>query len=578
MITRLDLINFKGFDRFTIQFRGDAYLAGPNNAGKSTVIAALRACAYMLRTAQRRRPTDVIQDGDTEYLGFYFNSASVALVEENLRHEFRDLESRIAVQFGRRKRLVAVWPTEPDESPFYYLVSDGVSVHSAREAQETFPEVGIVPILAPIDQQEIQLTPKYVRENLDGRLASRHFRNQLWLLREEPGHTDLQSYFAFVTEWSTDLSLVELTTHIGERDVELDLYYRELGGRTEKETFWAGDGIQIWLQILLHVFRLRTADVVILDEPDVFLHPDLQRRTVRLLDALNAQTISATHSAEVLAEAPLDAVVWVDRTRRRAVRAPDAGTLFQLSAKLGSQFNIRLARALRSKVVLFVEGKDMRLIRHIAETIGAQHVAHELELTVVPIEGFDNWDRVEPFKWLVDDLLEHSIKVFVVLDRDYRTDTACTSVKRRSAYAGVTGLVWKRKELESYFIEPLLLARLSDTTVEWIEDALESITAELESYVFALFTTERQKATPRDHHVQAVRDAKRDFDALWADRGGRLHICPPKEVLSRLNEALQADGKKALSFPAIARSMRLDEVPAELAGVLERVEEAAVAA
>ena len=66
----------------------------------------------------------------------------------------------------------------------------------------------------------------------------------------------------------------------------LDLYYTEAGRRTEKELVWAGDGVQIWLQLLLHVFRLRERDVVVLDEPDVFLHPDLQRRLVWLLESL----------------------------------------------------------------------------------------------------------------------------------------------------------------------------------------------------------------------------------------------------------------------------------------------------
>ena len=79
--------------------------------------------------------------------------------------------------------------------------------------------------------------------------------------------------------------------------MELDLLYTEPGRRSEKEIVWAGDGIQVWLQLLLHVFRNRHVDVVILDEPDVFLHPDLQRRLVKLLDELPAQTIAATHSS-----------------------------------------------------------------------------------------------------------------------------------------------------------------------------------------------------------------------------------------------------------------------------------------
>ena len=78
--------------------------------------------------------------------------------------------------------------------------------------------------------------------------------------------------------------------------------------------------MQIWLQLLLHLFRQRDADVVVLDEPDVFLHSDLQRRLLQLLESLPAQTISSTHSAEVIAEADSsESVVWV--CRRRASEA-----------------------------------------------------------------------------------------------------------------------------------------------------------------------------------------------------------------------------------------------------------------
>ncbi len=58
MLRRVELTNFKAFERFTVYLRGDVFLVGPNNAGKSTLIAALRAGANMLRIANRLRATD----------------------------------------------------------------------------------------------------------------------------------------------------------------------------------------------------------------------------------------------------------------------------------------------------------------------------------------------------------------------------------------------------------------------------------------------------------------------------------------------------------------------------------------
>jgi hypothetical protein len=81
----------------------------------------------------------------------------------------------------------------------------------------------------------------------------------------------------------------------------------------------------------------------------------------------------------------------------QGVRAPKQSILWELSESLGSQFNLRLARALRSKAVVFVEGDDLKILRNIAETIGAQHVAAEIGIAVVPLYGFSNWKLLEPF-------------------------------------------------------------------------------------------------------------------------------------------------------------------------------------
>jgi predicted ATPase len=574
VLHRLEIHNFKAFERYTVYVRGSAYLAGPNNAGKSTIIAALRTCANMLRRARRQRPTDTFQDRGSEVLGFPFSSSQVDLVEENLRHEFRDVETRLVLRFTDRRVLTAVWPQGEAATAFFYLQSDRSSVHTAQDAR-AFPDMGIVPVLSPVDQNEVLLTPKYVRENLDGRLASRHLRNQLWLLRDSNDpEEDFDAFVAFARPWLPELRLRELTTHFGERDMELDLFYTEPGRRSEKEIVWAGDGIQIWLQLLLHVFRNRHVDVLILDEPDVFLHPDLQRRLVKLLEELPAQTITATHSSEVLSEAPGDSVVWIDRVRRRSLSTPDHATLDELERALGSQFRLRVARALRSKLVVFVEGKDMKLLRRLASTVGAQRFANEVDVAVVPLRGFDNWDRIEPFVWLTDDLLGQSVAVRAILDRDYRPESACKSVKGRLKNVGVSAHVWRRKELESYLLVPTAMARLSGADESWVETELENIAAGLENEVFARFSVERQRFAAHDHRVQALEKAKAEFDAAWESHDERLSMCPPKDVLSDLNKKLQAGGWRTLSFEALAKALTADEVPSEVVNVLERIEEA----
>jgi energy-coupling factor transporter ATP-binding protein EcfA2 len=572
ILQRVELDHFKAFERFTLSLRGDAYLAGPNNAGKSTLIAAIRTGAKMLRYAEQRAATFSVLDKGNRVTAHIFGSGRFGLVEDNLRYEFREIEARLGLRFPNGVRLTAVWPPDPELDPFFYVLDGDVSLTTPREVRQAVPSIGIVPVLSPVDDQEGELTSKkYARENLDGRLASRHFRNQLLLLEDEPTDTDYDAFLAFIEPWVPELRLDRIATRYSSDGAYLDLFFKERGSRIEKEVFWAGDGLQIWLQILLHVFRLRTADVIVLDEPDVFLHPDLQRRLVRLLDSVGAQAITATHSPELLAEAPPESVVWIDKGRRRSIRAPDDEVLVELVGAIGTQFNIRLARAIRATRVLFVEGDDMKLLRHLAETVGATNLSREIDMAVIPLQGYSNWDRIEPFAWLVRDLLRGSVEVFVALDRDYRSDGDARSVKARLRAIGVDAHIWRRKELESYLLDPEVIADVVGITPAEAIGYLSAATETLEAFVADRVGSERARHEPPAARAAIAKDARAEIASIWKSADRRCHLCPAKEVLSRVNQQLVRDGHKAVSFQRLARSMNSDCVPSEMRGFLLKV-------
>jgi predicted ATPase len=100
----------------------------------------------------------------------------------------------------------------------------------------------------------------------------------------------------------------------------ISVFYREPGSRTPKELSWSGDGLQIFIQLLWHLYSARDASTVILDEPEVYLHPTLQKRLVALLNSLPAQIVIASHSSNILNAAPPNCILYVDRRRGLAVR------------------------------------------------------------------------------------------------------------------------------------------------------------------------------------------------------------------------------------------------------------------
>jgi predicted ATPase len=578
VLKRLDLYNFKAFDRFTVTFGRNAYLVGPNNAGKSTLIAALRSAAAMLRLAKHRSASGSTEiDGSTR-LGHYVRSERVGLIAENLRHEFRERDTKLICRFSEEAHLEVHWPSSEDtDTAFFSLHHQGINLRRPSEVRRAFPAMGVVPVLAPFEHMESVLSDDHVQASMESRLASRHARNQLRLLEDEESSShanQFEEFKVFAGRWITELELSDLRRTYGAEGTGLDLFYSESGSRIPKELFWTGDGMQIWVQLLFHIFRLRNVRVVVLDEPDLFLHPDLQRRLVGLLEATESQVIMATHSPEVLAEARRDAVIWIDRERRRGIRTPDQELLFELSDALGTQFNLRLAKALRARAVVFFEGDDMKLMRHVARAVGAQRVATEANIAVIPLIGFDRWEHVEPFQWMLSEFLGGSVAVWVILDRDYRDESAATRVRRRLKEIGIKCHVWERHEVENYLLDPAVISRTSGAAPDWVGDVLERSATELETEVFTGIASECDRVMrPQKKAAKTIAGAtKKRFDDIWRNRDGRLAICPGKELYRLLNAELQAAGHRTVSPRTVARALREAEVPAEVRRVVTGIE------
>lgn len=567
-IQQLDLWNFKAFERFTMTLGTNAFLVGPNNAGKSTLISATRVAAGMLEHASRRKPTGVRTHDQRRASTHSLRADQYGLVTENLRHQFRSVESAVSIRTNTDLILTGVWPAEDDDSPtpfFYLRHADERPVAQPSKVRELTGQIGIIPGLYPLNHTETVLDEAYLRSNFQGRRSSQHARNHLLLIKD---NGELEDFIEFVTSWLPEIERLSVTTHLGKRhgDREIDVLVRERGDRTLKELFWVGDGMQIFVQILTHLWRLQSADVVILDEPDLYLHADLQRRLVRLLDSTTAQTITATHSSEMLAEASSESVVWVDKSRRRAVRRPKPASLEDLSTQIGSSFNLRLATALRARTVVFVEGDDMSIIRELAKTVGADDLAGERNCAVIEIKGFSNWVRVEPFKWFVSDFLDGSVDVYVLLDRDCRADADVLEVSRSLEAVGVHAHVWRRKELESYLLDPTALARVSQSSPSYISSQLKRITDRMTEDVLAQFAKERHFFSPsgKKDIARTISETNAELRPRTVDPVWRLHRYPAKAILNELNKALQQAGHTTVSPKNLARQLRQSEIPDEM--------------
>ena len=573
MIRRLALKGFKGFRKYSVVFRDSAVMVGPNNAGKSSLVSALRTSGLMLEYASRHRAQASREHNGNPVMVHYFSREQFGLDDENIHFDLLDDEASFALTLDGQARLTAVWPADDEDDPFFYLQSAGGVVHETPASVRTrFPSIGVVPSVVPLEPRERILSPEYIRKNLGGRLSSRHFRNQLLLVMQSDWD-ELQGFFDLVAEW---LPEIELETPQAQRNLDessIDLYYRE--DRRPREIAWAGDGLQVFLQLLWHLHRLRGASTLILDEPEVYLHPDLQRRLIQVLAASKQQYLLATHSPEIVAEAPQRDLLWVDRKRRSARRVDDEGMLGDLSTSIGSPFNLGLARVLRTRVAVFVEGHDMTVLRRLASVCGFDAIAREQGVAFVPLGGVAKHTALEGFSWLANEFLGSAVRGYVVLDRDYKTDDECHALRDRIRSWGLGCHIWRLHELENYLLVPALVGRLTGLSAneadETLEQALELVKEEVFAGVFGSRSRPLRDRGKSDKTVAQL--CRAEVDGRWSDHDARLALCPGKETLSAMNSLLQGSGKKALTTRQLSAEIREEEVRDEMKSVLEELQE-----
>lgn len=268
MLTKIRLTNFKGFADHELPILPLTLIVGRNNAGKSTIIEALRFIA--LATARYRTVT-YIDPPDELDLPYNFRGISPSLRELefdrfNLFYRYGDPPARIVGEFGNRGSIT-IYLYADDEVFIVIRNAQGRIVQSLPQARAIdLPRINILPQVAPVATIEERLNETYVRRSVSSARASIHFRNQLLIFEER-----FNDFKRLCEENWPRLQIRELFNERGEHRNELELHVRDEDFVGEIRSM--GHGLQIWLQTMWFLARVDRGDVIVLDEPDVYLTP-----------------------------------------------------------------------------------------------------------------------------------------------------------------------------------------------------------------------------------------------------------------------------------------------------------------
>ena len=408
MISEISLKNFKQFDEFRIRCRKDNIFAGPNNAGKSTALDALRVCADVLRYARRRNPT-LRSMKDTSVCAYYeIEHRLISIPIVNTSRNYNDDDSELVIRHSNGNILHVFLNREKPAR--VYLKTEAPAPRSSTQFGKMFPlDIIVVPTLGPFEENEVYLTDKTIQGTLNTRNAHRHFRN-IWL-RETKDR--FKEFSRLVSETWPGIEIEKPSIDYGVQTT-VTMVFKE--DRIPRELYWSGFGLQIWLQMITQTMRGADNSILVLDEPDIYLHSDLQKRLIGFIKKKFSQYFLATHSTEIINEANMGDVLTIAKGQRSARRVDSEESYRTLFSYLGSSENAEFSRMVRAKRIVFFEGKDRKIVRWFASRFGGMELIEDPDTLFLQSGGFGQWARVKNVNWTLDKVFNVDVKIAAIFD------------------------------------------------------------------------------------------------------------------------------------------------------------------
>ncbi len=578
LIKSLDFFDFKTYSRFSISARERNVLVGPNNIGKSTALDALRIAFDVLRFARRRAPELRNQEGDGVCPTYM---VPPTVIQTDLRycvHNFDDGPARVHIKISNGSILKLKIP--PDGDVECWVVSDLRVQRSAAHLKKAFPlDIVVVPTLSPLEQNEELVTEVTAERNRFGRLSSRSFRT-FWYRQSD---ADFEAFADLVEIGWPGVRIRKPMLESADGKTIVRMYFRD--GSKVREVQWAGFGFQVWMQTMMHLRNAGRDSVLVLDEPDVYLHPDLQHRLLKIVSQRVGQFFIATHSTEIINHVDPDDVLILRPGARSAKRIKNEDDFSSVYDAIGSSENAQFARLARTKKVLYVEGKDARLLGKIGKLAGGSEFLSESSVTLMKTEGFGNWTKVSTSAWVFKQFFEFEVKVASLFDRDYRTDAQVQDFINELKGSDVLCFVLPFKEIENLLLVPEAVKKVVrrnarghlapdfEMLVDAIfEAAFESLKEQTSSNIVINSVEQEMKRKPNSNMRSVYSLALEAFRRDWERPEFRRAKVGGKAAFSKIAKAVQDEFSINLTETRVIEEMTVADIPVEVREMFQSFE------
>lgn len=558
MIKRLEITNFRCYKKSTIFFEGTSILVGRNNAGKSTLIEALKIVSVITRKYKTLRfvaPPDWVK----ECVDFGVSPAveNMNISDRGIFYMYGEEPAVIEALFMNGTSIKAY--VGEGLSIFANVYdSDGCPARNSKEIKQIeIPTIEVLPQISAVLDAEKVIKKATVDHNKSTRLASRNFRNQLFY------YEDAFPMFKSLVESTWENIKVSPIESIFENDGQLLQFFVRVKN-FEAEIGWMGHGLQMWIQTMWFVSQCGKDSIVVLDEPDVYMHADLQRRLIRLITPMFPQLIIATHSLEIIEEVTSDCIIPIDSSKTEIKPIGEASSLQFISKNLGSSFNIDLARLFISNKFLVLDGDDIsrRILSAFQSVLFPQDLHPIINLPKTFISGWNDWEKVKVLSGLFESN-DIPVNLFCLFKSGYKSQEEIARRKKEAKQNKIGVHILSKKEIENYAINENAILKYilnkkhrGDLSLEKLNSVMSGIKSEMKDDIINYSISNLR---------EEVLDAQKAYQSLDAD-----DIISGREFFNILSLWTQEKFGITISARQVIPYFNVEEIDLEIRDIISR--------
>ena len=570
MIKKMTLKNYRCFEDYTINFKDETLIVGENNAGKSTIIEALRIISVTANKLFKNRQYINANDSlniPKNIRGFNLNLDAYKVDLRSIVYFYKEnINAEIIAEFENNVIFKIYLNPECVFATIYNKSGENIkSITNAKKMNENDLKVNIMPHLNLIREKEKKLATETIERDQYTYLSSLHFRNEILLYKN-----DYFLKFKNIAEKIWSGLCIDDVEYSSDND-EVLFWIKD--NQFTSELGLMGSGLQMYLQIIWFIAKNSSGATIILDEPDVYLHPNLQKKIFNYIKSMNTQIIIATHSVELISEADFKNVFQIDKTRRIQRYSNGLSNVQNIVEKIGSVQNMSLLRLGLSKKCIFVEGLDMKLLNKFYKILYPEKIELLSDLPIIELCSFTRYEQALGVSKLFYKETEGNFKCICILDRDYRMENELNRIKKNAEDAHLNLHIWEKKELESYLINPNVLYKFIKDNVSY-EDFISGLNYALDSFYYELMDqySNAIHEVDRSKNIQTTnQEARLYIDARWDSLDKKLRLINGKNLLSFIIKYMKKKYKVSINKNKILDKFSVEDVDKEIKNVIDSI-------